>query len=348
LPLPEHILVIRLSAPGDVAMTVPVLYSFQKAYPAVRITILTNKRLAPLFKGLNAALFFAETKTEHKGLAGLFKLFKQLNAANKNNPFDAVADLHNVLRSQIIRSLYKIKTIKAASIDKGRTEKKELTRKENKILKQLPSSFDRYRNVFRQLGFDFKYDFTSLFLKPVSLSEKIISLTAEKKDKWIGIAPFAAYHEKMYPLEKMEEAVSQLYLQPGIKIIFFGSAAESDILQPWEKKYNGIINAAGKLDLSEELVLVSHLNVMVSMDSANMHFASLVNVPVVSIWGATHPFAGFMGWNQSSDNMVQTELYCRPCSVFGNKPCYRGDHACMNLLTPVMLVDKVKQVLKLN
>ncbi|MCW3119328.1 MAG: ADP-heptose--LPS heptosyltransferase RfaF, partial [Chitinophagaceae bacterium] len=132
--LPKHILVIRLSAPGDVAMTVPVLHSFQKKYPGVRLTILINKRLAPLFKGLDAQLIFAETKTEHKGFAGLFKLFTQLNATNTNNPFDAVADLHNVLRSQIIRGLYKIKGIKTAAIDKGRVEKKALTRKENKIL----------------------------------------------------------------------------------------------------------------------------------------------------------------------------------------------------------------------
>jgi ADP-heptose:LPS heptosyltransferase len=117
-------------------------------------------------------------------------------------------------------------------------------------------------------------------------------------------------------------------------------------LQQWEKKYKGIINAAGKLDTSDELILISCLDVMISMDSANMHFASLVNVPVVSVWGPTHPFAGFMGWNQSIENAVQTELYCRPCSVFGNKPCYRGDHACMNLLKPVSLVDKVKQVLE--
>ncbi|MES1216322.1 MAG: glycosyltransferase family 9 protein [Bacteroidota bacterium] len=346
MSIPKHILVIRLSAPGDVAMTVPVLHSFQKVYPSVRLTILTSKRLAPLFSGLTANLFFAETKTEHKGFAGLFKLFKQLNEANKNDPFDAVADLHNVLRSQIIRSLYKVKGIKTASIDKGRAEKKALTRKENKLLKQLPTSFDRYRDVFHELGFDFTYDFISIFSKPVFLSQKIISLTGEKKDTWIGIAPFAAYKEKMYPLEKMEEAVTHLLLQPGVKIIFFGSAAESIILVEWEKKYKGIINAAGKLDLAEELVLISHLDVMISMDSANMHFASLVNVPVISIWGPTHPFAGFMGWNQSADNAVQTELYCRPCSVFGNKPCYRGDHACMNMLTPVSISDKVKKLLQ--
>jgi len=85
---------------------------------------------------------------------------------------------------------------------------------------------------------------------------------------------------------------------------------------------------------------------MISMDSANMHLASLFGVPVVSVWGATHPFAGFMGFGQSPDRAVQIDdLECRPCSVFGNKPCFRGDHACMEWITPERVLEKVGQVL---
>ena len=90
---------------------------------------------------------------------------------------------------------------------------------------------------------------------------------------------------------------------------------------------------------------MSHLELMVSMDSANMHLASLVNTPVVSIWGATHPYTGFMGWNQKLENAVQVDLPCRPCSIFGNKPCLRGDYACLNSITPDMVFSKVKAVL---
>jgi ADP-heptose:LPS heptosyltransferase len=343
--LPKHILIIRLSAPGDVAMTVPVLHSFQKTCPSVRLSILTNKRLEPLFKGLKASLFFAETKTRHKGLAGLLKLFRELNSTNKDFPIDAVADLHNVLRSQVIRKLYELKGIPVQVIDKGREEKKSLTRKENKILKQLPSSFDRYRNVFNRLGFEFEYNFSSVFETKPLLPGNIISLTGNKNEKWIGIAPFATYKEKMYPLEKMEMVIKQLNC-PGQKLFFFGSMAESAILEEWENKFPGTVNVAGKLSLEEELILMSHLDVMLSMDSANMHFASLVNVPVVSVWGATHPFAGFLGWKQQPGNVVQVDLFCRPCSVFGNKPCYRHDWACMNLIQPEHISGRIENQLK--
>ncbi len=345
MSLPKHILVIRLSAPGDVAMTVPVLHSFQQAYPSIKLTILTNARLAPLFQGLNASLFFAETKTVHKGFAGLFKLFRELNAANKSFPIDAVADLHNVLRSQIIRNLYKLTGVKAVFIDKGRAGKKELTRKENKVLQQLPTSFERYRDVFQKMGLPFLFDFKSIFPERRVLKQSIIALTGEKNEKWIGIAPFATYKEKMYPLEKMEKAIEHIYNTGNAKIFFFGSPSDAEALNSWEKKFPQAVNIAGRLSLTDELLLIANLDVMVSMDSANMHFASLVNVPVISIWGATHPFAGFLGWNQKIENAVQVELSCRPCSVFGNKPCYRGDWACMKLILPSAVSDKVNSIL---
>jgi ADP-heptose:LPS heptosyltransferase len=83
------------------------------------------------------------------------------------------------------------------------------------------------------------------------------------------------------------------------------------------------------------------MHLMISMDSANMHLASLFGVPVISVWGATHPYTGFYGWAQPTGNAVQIDLYCRPCSVFGNKPCYRGDHACMEQLPPELILEKL-------
>jgi ADP-heptose:LPS heptosyltransferase len=95
----------------------------------------------------------------------------------------------------------------------------------------------------------------------------------------------------------------------------------------------------------QELILMSHLDVMISMDSANMHLASLTNIPVVSVWGATHPYAGFLGWKQSPDNAVQIDLPCRPCSIYGNKPCLRGDFSCMKNISPDLIVNRVEHIL---
>ena len=95
-----------------------------------------------------------------------------------------------------------------------------------------------------------------------------------------------------------------------------------------------------------DYILMSHLNVILTMDSANMHLASLTNTPVVSIWGATHPYAGFMGWNQSIDNALQSDIDCRPCSIYGNKRCKLGNYPCLNNIKPEQVVEKI--VLTLN
>ena len=76
-----------------------------------------------------------------------------------------------------------------------------------------------------------------------------------------------------------------------------------------------------------------------------MRRAPMVNTPVVAVWGATHPYAGFLGWKQLPVNCVQLTMSCRPCSIFGDKPCYRGDYACLYDIRPEQVIQKVEGVL---
>jgi ADP-heptose:LPS heptosyltransferase len=170
-------------------------------------------------------------------------------------------------------------------------------------------------------------------------------LPGDKEKIRIGIAPFAKHKEKMYPLEKMEKVVEVL-INKGYKIFLFGGGPEEiNVLANWEHVYPGVTNLAGVLSLEDELIVISQLDLMISMDSANMHLASLYSVPVVSIWGATHPYAGFYGFRQNPENIIQADLYCRPCSVFGNKKCFRGDWACMQMIDPQIIVEKTEKLL---
>ena len=208
---------------------------------------------------------------------------------------------------------------------------------------------DRYFDVFRRSGFDFGEAFTSLFSTPVD-QQQFADITPPKKDgeTWIAIAPFAKHAGKIYPTEKMAEVVATLAARPATKIFLFGGGGDEQLkLREWAGQHDNVISMAEKRHgFPKELALLSCVDAMVSMDSANMHLASLVQVPVVSVWGATHPFCGFTGWKQSPDNAVQLDLDCRPCSVFGNKPCYRGDYRCLNGIAPEAIVRKVETVLK--
>jgi ADP-heptose:LPS heptosyltransferase len=346
--MPEQlrtILSIRFSAMGDVAMTIPVMQQVLEQNPDIQIVFVSNKNWGALCAGIPRLIFFpADLKGAHKGFKGLYRLFK---AIRKSWKIDAVADLHHVLRSQIVRTFFRLAGCPVAAIDKGREEKKALARPEEKVLLQLTSTIERYATVFRQLGLSLTINTTKPPFPRQQLTNEIMAITGPKNgDKWVGLAPFATYKEKTYPLDKMEEVLAMLVKHPHTKVLLMGGgAAEVAQLTALAIKHPDAVVVAGRFYLPEEMVIISNLDVMISMDSANMHLASLFGVPVVSVWGATHPFAGFMGFGQNEANIVQLEsLSCRPCSIFGNKPCFRGDHACMEWIPPVAIVDKVVKV----
>ena len=336
-----HLLVFRFSSMGDVAMTLPVVKQLLQQYPKLSVTFVSDKKFSALFENIPRLSFYAtDLKGKYKGFGGLLHLFNDLK---KIKNISAVADLHDVLRTRVLGALFQASGKKLARIDKGRKEKKALTRKHDKQLVQLPSTFQRYADVFARLGYPVELN-TSLQRIILPITDAVKNLLGNDVNKKAGIAPFAKHREKTYPPEQMEKVVAGLS-DKDYKIFLFGGSDDTSKLKAWEQQFTNTKNIAGELSFEEELMLISHLDVMISMDSANMHLASLYGVPVVSIWGATHPFAGFYGFGQEPSNAVQGEIYCRPCSVFGNKPCYRGDWACMNLILSEQIIDKVENVL---
>lgn len=344
----EHILIIRFSALGDVAMAVPVVYSLARQYPDLRITVLSRGYARPLFEDLapNVGFMEADLKMEYKGVRGLNALYRRLAAKQ----FTAVADLHNVLRSGFLRMRFNLGRYHVEHINKHRKGRRHLTSFNHKQLQQQPTSFENYTQVLERLGYPVKIDFQSIFppeggdlsLLPPPMNVKGAT------DQWIGIAPFAAHEGKVYPPQLMRQVIEMLTREhPQARIFFFGRGDEEEyFFKEWCQTFPQCLYASHVLGpIRQELILMSHLDVMLSMDSANMHLASLTGIPVVSIWGATHPYAGFMGWGQSKDNAIQVDLDCRPCSIFGQKPCRRGDYACLNNISPETVYKKIDTLL---
>ena len=335
----NKILVIRFSAMGDVAMTAPVLKEFIREYPDTELLVLSRHLFKPFFAGIpNLSFYSFEPNGKHKGFFGLVKLFIAL----KKLHITAVADLHNNLRSNILSSFFYLAGIKTVRLDKGRKEKSAMTRKTDKLLAPLKPMAIRYAEVFGNLGFPFLLKNGLSNPTPELLEKETYSfLPLPKVRKWIGISPFAQHQQKVYPLQKMEQVLLALATEGHQLFIFGGSAEEETIAAGWQMKHEHILSVVKKIPLEDELKLISNLDLMLSMDSAGMHLASLKNIPVVSIWGATHPYAGFLGYGQSLEDTVQIDLYCRPCSVYGNVPCYRGDLACMNNLQESVVINAV-------
>ncbi len=337
---PRTTLITRFSAVGDIAMTIPLLYSLARTYPNDKFIFVSRERFGQFFIDKPENLLFIGINLDnYKGLTGLYKLYKKLNEYKP----DFVADLHDVLRTKILRTYFlMLSGAKVANIIKGRSEKKRLTRSKNKIQAQLKSTFERYRDVFTRLGFPFTPSFTSLFNGGKGdISEFSGIIPPKGNNKWVGAAPFAAHNGKIYPLDKMEQVIALLSKEPDVEIFCFGNGPKEEaVVNDWCSKYPHVNSFLGRTNFNGELRLISHLDAMICMDSANMHMASLAGTPAISVWGATSPLAGFLGWNQKSEDCVELPLPCRPCSIFGNKPCMYGDFRCMNI-APELIARKV-------
>lgn len=335
---PKHILVIRLSAMGDVAMTIPVLSALNDQYPKLKITVLTRAFFKPFFKDLkNVDVYAADLKGKHKGVLGLYRLSKELKALK----FNAVADLHNVLRTNILKFFFLGK--KVVQIDKGRQQKKALIT--GKLFRQLKTTHQRYADVFEQLGYQIDLSHPQ-FPGKAELTLKLKSFISNSEQKIIGIAPFAAHESKMYPLEKMEKVIAQLSQEYNI-ILFGGGKKEVDILNNIEAQYKTVNSVAGKLSLDEELDLISNLDVMLSMDSGNGHLAAMLGKKVITIWGVTHPYAGFTPINQPNDYALvsKREKYpLIPTSIYGNK-FPEGYENAAGSVTIDEIITKIKSVI---
>ncbi len=340
----KHVIVLRFSAMGDVLMTIPVIDSFARQHPDVRVTVVSRAWAQPLFTLLpsNVGFITADLGGEHAGYRGLNLLARRIFALQPTH----VADLHDVLRTKWLRMRLHIAGHHVAHIRKDRRSRKAFLQAEEK--KPQTSIFEKYTDVFHRLGFtDWTLDFHSLYpAGGADLSTAIPNLDLSKRPEpyWVAIAPFSAHEGKTYPMSKMEEVIRQLDARGDVRMFLFGAGkAEKAQLNEWAAKYSHTECMAGHLqNIGEELALISHCRVMLSMDSGNMHLASLAAVPVVSIWGATHPMAGFLGYNQQMEDVLQrADLSCRPCSIYGNKPCHYGDYRCLTSISPETVVKKV-------
>lgn len=328
-------------------MTVPVLRTVIAQNPDVRITIVSRPFFKPFFDGIERVDFFSvDLKQRHKGFFGLIRLYKDLSKLNLN----LVADLHNVLRSIVVRNFFRISGKKVAFLDKGRKEKKTLTRQENKVFKPLKSMHQRYAEVFLKLNCKVDLSQTT-FPKREFLSAEITSVTGRKTGNWIGIAPFAQYQSKVYPLDLMQIVIDQLAENSENKIFLFGGGkTEIEQLELLKKSYPNVTVIPGKMKFTDELKLISNLDVMLSMDSGNAHIASMYGIKTIILFGATHPFTGFMPFGQPIENALIPDLkkYPKlPTSVYGNK-IIAGYEDVMRTISPESVVEAIKKCLTNN
>ncbi|MCB1178169.1 MAG: glycosyltransferase family 9 protein [Leptospiraceae bacterium] len=321
-------------------------------YPKAQINLITRGNYAPFFFNIPNVHVTGINLRKFKGIIGLWNLYKEIN---KLGPFDVVVDLHSSLRSNILSFLFKLKKVPSFRINKGRKEKNLQLKRKNKVLVKLDHTVDRYLRVFEKAGFpatirkgpwinvdsDSKI-YASEFFKSQGLSKKGDNL-------WIGFAPFAGHALKEWPIYKSMNLVKLILREFNARLFLLGSGAELDRLkQIHQGLENCYIVAGGKMGIKGDLGIMEKLDLMIGMDSSNVHLMALLKKPVIGIYGTTHPYSGFGPFGQEDIGVVQVDLPCRPCSIYGNRTCYRKDFACMELIDPQDIIKRIQVILNVN
>jgi len=329
---------------GDVALTVPILKGLLMQNKGVSITLVTRSLYKPFFEDIpRLHIFPCDFTDKYKGFFGILNLYRDLKSLSS---FDHVIDLHNVLRTWVLDILFHLNGKPVFKLNKGRHEKKKLIR--GLIFKRLKSTPDRYLDVFKQIHLEFKFPSVPVInTKPRYKKEAEIFIQHNDPENTfrIGLAPFTLHELKTWPVNYTRELLKMIEEQTRATVYLFGGGREEiSLLSKIASDYKRCYTMAGELSLGAEIALMQSMNIMITMDSSNMHLSSLSGVKTITLWGATHPYTGFEAYHQEEDRNFQIskmELSCRPCTVFGKGTCRRKDFACMQWLTPQLVFNKM-------
>ena len=337
---------MRLSVLGNVAMTIPVLYPVCKANPDTRFIMLTKKWPASMFhdRPANLKVVDFDVNENHSGLFGLIKLAAKMH---KLYDIDAVADLHNVTGTWIIDAYLRSRGAQIARLDREKSKRRALVR--HRSDEPVTPIHDRYRNVFKELGFETPDTFSYLYDGREWPTSPIVP-HKEEGQRWIAISPFSSHPHKTYPLEQMEQVIAQLSKHENYWIFLMGGGKQEKIaLRTIARNYKRVISMAEvKHKFIDEYALLGRCDLMLTMESANMHLASLVDLQAMTVWGPTSPACGYLGYNQVVEDDIFLDMPCRPCSISGDKQCRYGDYRCLKNIKPEYIVEHVIRAVEEN
>ena len=305
------ILVIRFSSIGDIVLTTPVIRCLKEQLHNAEIHYLTK----PAFQTVLASNPYIDK------LHLLGKSIGETVKSLKQEKFDCVIDLHNNLRTGLIKSRL---GVKSSSFKKLNFQKWLLV---NFKMDVMPNKHivERYLDAAAFLGIKNDGKGLDYFLqKEYSLSD----LLPPAHQKFVGIVIGAQHATKRLPEHKLIE-ICRLLDKP---IVLLGGKEDADrgnsiALASGEHVFNG----CGKFSLDQSAFLVKMAERIITHDTGLMHIAAAFNKPIVSVWGNTVPELGMYPYKTDQNQLFKVEgLKCRPCSKIGYKKCPLGHFKCMN------------------
>ncbi|GBU07972.1 glycosyl transferase family 1 [Bacteroidales bacterium] len=345
-------LVVRYSQIGDVLISIPLIYSLAKQNPGDNFTVLTNPKFVGLFAQMpcNVVLMpmiYRKKKIPLRGLLYLMQRYFLVLKLLLFSDFDKVVLLQNGSFEDQLKWIYELKKSKVSMINlKSFLSPQKL---QKPFVASTESLLDIFISTFAHVGYcNLTKEFDISYYKNTENKLALLSKNEiDAKRILVGIAPFSRLEAKVFPLDEMEKVIDYFKDYPNVQVLIFGGGEnEKRIAENWKAKFPSIIPLIGKLSFDEELIVIAACKLMVSMDSANLHLASLLKIPAVSIWGPSHPDLGYYPYNEKKENAILLNLSCSPCSFWGENACTnKRKYACMDI-SPKIVIYKIESLLK--
>lgn len=315
------ILFITLSNIGDAILSLPTLDSLMQEFPCSDITVMTGARPKEIFEN-NPAIKRIIIFDRRCGIKEKIKLFFEL----KNEKFDVVVDLRNSFFGIFLPAKYK-------------TQSTMPIPKEIKHMKER--HIFKIRNMSNaQAGIERK----SLYIKPSGeeyVNELLRKSGINKKERFAVISPGARSHIKRWSGDKFLELIQELSEGLKLKIILTGDKEDASITRYIvENSKVPVVDLAGKTSIAQLSALIKKAVFVITNDSALLHLASYLNVPLVAIFGPTNQ-AKYGPWSDNSA-IVKKDIFCRPCE---KAQCKYLNLKCMQLIGVEDVLRQVRNIL---
>jgi len=340
---PRSLLVVQTAFVGDVILVVPLLAFLHETFPGSRITAVTIPGAAELLAGHPAlhGVITYDKRGGDRGLRGLLRMASRIRAAG----FDAALIPHRSLRSALLCRLAGIPLRIGFDTSAGRLL---LTR----TVPYVGTDHEIRRNLSlaAPLGVP-PPPFAAPVLYPAALDRLVVDAflrgsfgggSVAPGVPCVAVAPGSVWNTKRWPESNFAALIGML-LDDGCRVVLIGGAADRDLCARLRRALPGraLADASGRLSLLESAELISRCSVLVSNDSAPVHMAVGMGVPVVAIFGPTLPSFGFAPPGRL-DRVVETmDLSCRPCSMHGGTRCPTGTFDCMNRISAARVLGEV-------
>jgi heptosyltransferase-1 len=365
----RKILLIKLSAVGDVVHTIPVLNKLRRRYPSAQLDWLVTPAIAELLQhhpAITRVIEFEREAWSKPWRLAPFASYARLAAELRRAHYDLVIDMHGQFRTAALT----LASGASARIGFDRPRARVWDASPRKFSEQarkhawqgaregswlaythhipVPTldlhAVDRYLNVEPILGLDKEpADFS--FPIPQSASSRVDSLLSQNGVERVEIAimaPGTIWETKQWGSDKFAKVASH-FMAKGFAVVLIGSQRERAVCEEVAGLAPGTVDLAGMTTLSELAALIRRSAICVTNDSGPMHLAVALNRPVTSIFGPTDPI--WIGPYGRTNAVLQADLECSPCYLRRLKHCTH-DHACMRSVSPLAVIERAESALR--